>query len=449
MMDTSSPDDFGVGPNDIICSRNSKVHRNPGNQRYNAIIQEHREAYQTTQSRDAKVRLTRTVLQTVQDYGGRFLKLDEDRGEWEEIDATAKREKVSHALRTALDPQLRKRRPKDGFSTFSGGNDAGGSSNKTNNKSEGKRSPGRREPASTRRPRAMSVSSRRHQSLPKLSRLSPPPAQSMLGQHHDEPPSFAASPEPDDAKSTKRKESRINKPPQQGQELSRSDERTVILRGGDDRHHSQHGRPPIHHHQRASSLKTHFQPPEFSATSDDSILPPMIASSSFDVSAFSSASWINSSHHTRRRRVSDFNEEGGGLSQRTEDDVLPQSTSSSSPAQHQESATGGRRRQSSPGYRFRHSWPPPQRHRRDISDAYPPMILSMAANTIGDEGFLLSSSLPQETTRVVGTAATDPPLSSRSVVTAPPLDLEPLNFNDPQAHDTSLIHTMWATGGLR
>ena len=97
---------------DVICTRNSSVHKHPGNRRYTVLIQMYYEAYQSSTLREDKSRITRQVIQAVCDYGGRFVKYDENTGTYQEIDSDAKREKVSHALRTAVDPAKRQRRHK-------------------------------------------------------------------------------------------------------------------------------------------------------------------------------------------------------------------------------------------------------------------------------------------------------------------------------------------------
>lgn len=104
-----------VGPNDIICSRNSEAIKHRGNQRYNFLIQKSREAYQTTDQRNDKIRITRQIIQEVKAYGGRFLRFDKHKQSYVEINDEAKREKVSHALRSAVDPKKKKRKSNMAF----------------------------------------------------------------------------------------------------------------------------------------------------------------------------------------------------------------------------------------------------------------------------------------------------------------------------------------------
>ena len=98
---------------DVLCATSSSAYsRHPGNRRYTVLIQLYRHTYQTTTQRDEKSRITRQVIQAVQDYGGRFLKYNVETQSFVELDDHAKREKVGHALRIAVDPAKRRRRPR-------------------------------------------------------------------------------------------------------------------------------------------------------------------------------------------------------------------------------------------------------------------------------------------------------------------------------------------------
>jgi hypothetical protein len=64
----------------------------------------YREDYQGAASREQKSFITGKIVATVTAYGGRFLKQDEMTGEWKNVGEQYAREKVSHALRSAKDP---------------------------------------------------------------------------------------------------------------------------------------------------------------------------------------------------------------------------------------------------------------------------------------------------------------------------------------------------------
>ena len=69
----------------------------------------HHKAYQSpTATRSEKSRISRHVLDIVQAYGGRFVKYEPDEKGYIEIDMTARREKVSHALRSFTDIDRRR-----------------------------------------------------------------------------------------------------------------------------------------------------------------------------------------------------------------------------------------------------------------------------------------------------------------------------------------------------
>jgi hypothetical protein len=91
-----------IKPTDIFCGRDRLSHNHPGNRRFRHLINMYRDSYQTATQRDTKTLLTAEIVAAVQCYGGRFLK--RQAGEWIEVDATYAHEKVSHALRSAKDP---------------------------------------------------------------------------------------------------------------------------------------------------------------------------------------------------------------------------------------------------------------------------------------------------------------------------------------------------------
>jgi hypothetical protein len=67
-----------------------------------------RQAYQTAPTREKKTNTTIQIVNMIQECGGRFLKLDETTREWQDVSDHYAREKVSHALRSAKDPNRRR-----------------------------------------------------------------------------------------------------------------------------------------------------------------------------------------------------------------------------------------------------------------------------------------------------------------------------------------------------
>ena len=90
-----------LGISDIICSRDSSSNKHPGNQQYHRLVLKYRDLYQASYISEYKADLTNRVIQIVEDYGGLFVKFDANANAWVEISDYAKREKVSHALRSS------------------------------------------------------------------------------------------------------------------------------------------------------------------------------------------------------------------------------------------------------------------------------------------------------------------------------------------------------------
>jgi len=102
-------DHSNVRPCDIICGRGQATHHHIGNKRFRQLIEMNRERYQTAKVRDYKTRVTLEIIELIRSCNGRFLS-----GELEEIhDENVLREKVSHALRSAKDPNRKRiRKPR-------------------------------------------------------------------------------------------------------------------------------------------------------------------------------------------------------------------------------------------------------------------------------------------------------------------------------------------------
>eukprot|EP00934_Nitzschia_sp_Nitz4_P004316 Nitzschia sp. Nitz4//scaffold82_size85912//78903//79475//NITZ4_005154-RA/size85912-processed-gene-0.105-mRNA-1//1//CDS//3329558874//4306//frame0 len=111
--ETPQPSLEGVNPADVLSGRDRPTVSHPGNKYFRKIVAANREEYQTAPSRDAKTRITSRLLDMVRKMGGRFLKIEEETGVWVELDEAAAREKVSHALRSAKDPnRIKQKKPR-------------------------------------------------------------------------------------------------------------------------------------------------------------------------------------------------------------------------------------------------------------------------------------------------------------------------------------------------
>ena len=100
---------------DVICGRDKKSHGHAGNKRFRVLVEHYRERYQNTIVREEKTRITCEIIERIRSGshpGGRFLKTDVDGNGWIEAGEEFAREKVSHALRSAKDPNRTKNRKK-------------------------------------------------------------------------------------------------------------------------------------------------------------------------------------------------------------------------------------------------------------------------------------------------------------------------------------------------
>jgi hypothetical protein len=102
-LEACSFEDCIPTPNDVLCGKDRMAVSHAGNTRYRHIIEMNRVAYQTASSRHTKTEITRTIEDTIRGYGGRFLKLNEEAGWFEELSGVEVHEKISHALRSAKD----------------------------------------------------------------------------------------------------------------------------------------------------------------------------------------------------------------------------------------------------------------------------------------------------------------------------------------------------------
>ena len=89
---------------DVICGRDKLCCSHVGNKRFRQLVMKHREQYQMATSRDIKAQITFQIIAYVKQQGGRFLKQDGITGVWQTVADAYAHEKVSHALRSAKDP---------------------------------------------------------------------------------------------------------------------------------------------------------------------------------------------------------------------------------------------------------------------------------------------------------------------------------------------------------
>lgn len=107
----SLSDDTVPQTNDILCGRDREAYGHAGNRTFRSLISFYRDEYQHAKARDIKTGITREIIDSIRECGGRFLKKDEHTDVWCEVGDDYAHEKVSHALRSAKDPE-RKSQPK-------------------------------------------------------------------------------------------------------------------------------------------------------------------------------------------------------------------------------------------------------------------------------------------------------------------------------------------------
>jgi len=88
---------------DVLCGRGGRSNHWPGNKRYRRVVSEMKERYKTSEGRKSKTGLSRSIVEHVLQYGGRFVKEEEDTGRYYVLSKTEARIKTSQALRESKD----------------------------------------------------------------------------------------------------------------------------------------------------------------------------------------------------------------------------------------------------------------------------------------------------------------------------------------------------------
>lgn len=103
MPDKESKEEISVTDKDVICQRGGLANRHPGNVRYHAVKIKLRPEYMAL-PRLERTRISQELVDTVQRWGGRFLRQnkmpgDPRHGKWYELNNHAARTKASQGLR--------------------------------------------------------------------------------------------------------------------------------------------------------------------------------------------------------------------------------------------------------------------------------------------------------------------------------------------------------------
>mmetsp|Transcript_22978 Transcript_22978/g.34851 ORF Transcript_22978/g.34851 Transcript_22978/m.34851 type:complete len:547 (+) Transcript_22978:101-1741(+) len=96
------PEDF-----DILLGRGKTSFNHVGNRRFRVFIDINLQRYMDAQSRMEKTLVVNSVVEAIQDGGGRFLKQDNKTKKWYKVNAKMAREKVGHALRDGVGMQMK------------------------------------------------------------------------------------------------------------------------------------------------------------------------------------------------------------------------------------------------------------------------------------------------------------------------------------------------------
>lgn len=88
-----------VSNNDCLCGRGGLANKHPGNVLFRRLVSYNKELYQSCENKSHKQLLTMSIVATVEQVGGRFLRRDDDTGEWIKISRKEAISKTAQALR--------------------------------------------------------------------------------------------------------------------------------------------------------------------------------------------------------------------------------------------------------------------------------------------------------------------------------------------------------------
>lgn len=95
---------------DVLAERGHRSNNHPGNEMYRAEKERLQPRYLATSSKTEKTMIAMELVDTVHQWGGRFLRMDKKKGLYYELDEKAARRKASQALRENLTPEDREQK---------------------------------------------------------------------------------------------------------------------------------------------------------------------------------------------------------------------------------------------------------------------------------------------------------------------------------------------------
>lgn len=100
------PLNFQPRPQDVICGRGLRTKNHPGNKEFKAQISLYIDAYSKAETKFDKTTIVSSILDSVRQKGGLFVKEASD-GEWIEVSEDLKRDKIGQAFRDTLHSQYK------------------------------------------------------------------------------------------------------------------------------------------------------------------------------------------------------------------------------------------------------------------------------------------------------------------------------------------------------
>ncbi|KAG7353295.1 hypothetical protein IV203_009344 [Nitzschia inconspicua] len=94
--------DLQPRPIDVVCGRGKAFNRHPGNRKMHDAVTKLKYQYRDATSQEEKSQIAHTVLRSIQDVGGKFLKYDEPKRQWEELTYKNALKKIYHSIRDSL-----------------------------------------------------------------------------------------------------------------------------------------------------------------------------------------------------------------------------------------------------------------------------------------------------------------------------------------------------------
>lgn len=88
------------GKFDVLCGQSRICASHTGNRRFQVLLDIYSPRYDDATSKQEKMTMTKEIVSSIHQAGGRFLKYKD--GQWEEISIVTARDKTSHALRTKV-----------------------------------------------------------------------------------------------------------------------------------------------------------------------------------------------------------------------------------------------------------------------------------------------------------------------------------------------------------